>query len=55
MNKVKNAVYIIGGTLLVVKIFFQDRFSNNINSLLWILTGIILLIIIALELITRRE
>lgn len=55
MIKLKNLIYILGAILLVVKIFFKDDISNTLSNVLWVLAGIFLLVIIVLEIFTRRK
>lgn len=55
MNKIKNLVYIVGGILLIVKIFFKDIIPEGFHTIKFILAVFFLLIIIILELLTRKK
>ena len=55
MKNIKNISYVLGAIILIVKIFFKDNFSEEINTGLWASTGILLLIIIILEVLTKRK
>ncbi len=55
MNKIKNLLYVIGAIVLIIKIFFRDDISKGLDNVLWLLCGILVLIIIFLEVLTRRK
>jgi hypothetical protein len=55
MKKIKNILYVLGAILLILKIFFKENFSEELNNGLWLSTGIFLLLIIIFEVLTKRR
>jgi len=55
MKKSKNLLYVIGVVILIIKIFFREDIPKELDILTGYLLGIFLLIIIILELLTRRK
>lgn len=55
MKNIKNTLYFVGAILLIIKIFFRDNFNLELNKALWLSTGALLLVIIILEILTRRK
>jgi hypothetical protein len=55
MKKAINILYIIGAILLIAIVFFKDDFSDKINNGLLIAAGVQVLLIVTLEILTRRK
>ena len=55
MKKAINILYIIGVILVIALIFFKEDFSDKLNLGLGISAGVVLLIIVILEKLTKRK
>jgi len=55
MNKIKNSIYVIGAIILIIKIFFRDDISKDLDIKTGYLMGVLLLVVIILEVLTRRK
>lgn len=55
MKKAINILYIIGAILLIAIVFFKEDFSDKINNGLLIAAGVQVLLIVTLEILTRRK
>jgi hypothetical protein len=55
MERIKNALYIFGAIIVIIRIFFRDDFSKELNNIIFWTIGIVLLSIIILEVITRKR
>lgn len=55
MKIIKNALYALGTIVLIIKIFFREDISKGFDNVLTILAGVLLLIIIVVEVISRRK
>jgi len=55
MKKIKNILYIIGVIILIIKILFRDDISKDLDIITGYLLGVFLLVIIVLEVLTRRK
>jgi hypothetical protein len=55
MKNIKNTLYVLGAILLIIKIFLGDSFTKELNNVLWLSTGVLLLLIIIFEVLTRRK
>jgi len=55
MKKIKNTLYIIGVIALIIKIFFRDDIPKDLDIMTGYLMGVFLLVIIILEVLTRRK
>lgn len=55
MKAIKNTFYIIGAIALIIKIFFRDDIPQNLDVMTGYLMGVFLLVIIILEVLTRRK
>ena len=55
MQRLKNIIYILGFILLVVIIFFKKDLPLAIANSTWIVSGVLLIFIIILEIVTRRR
>jgi hypothetical protein len=55
MKKIKSILYIIGVIILIIKIFFRADIPKDLDIMTGYLLGVFLLIIIVLEVLTRRK
>ncbi len=55
MKKIKNLLYVIGVVILIIKIFFREDIPKELDIMTGYLLGVFLLVIIVLELLTRRK
>jgi len=55
MKKIKNAIYIIGAFLVIVKVFFRENISKELNDILLISAIILLSLIIIFEVFTKEK
>jgi len=55
MKKIKNFLYIIGAIVIIVTIFFKNDISDKLDNILWVVSGMWLIIIIILELIKKEK
>lgn len=55
MKTIKNILYIIGVIILIIKIFFRGDIPKDMDIMTGYLLGVFLLVIIILEVLTRRK
>jgi hypothetical protein len=55
MKTIKNILYIIGAIFLIIKIFFRDDIPKDLDLITGYLMGVFLLVVIILEVLTRRK
>ena len=55
MKKIKNLLYVIGAVILIIKIFFREDIPIELDIMTGYLSGVFLLAIIILEVLSKRK
>jgi len=55
MKTIKNASYIIGAIILIIKIFYKEDISKEFSLFLWLLSIVLVLCIIIIEINIWRK
>jgi len=55
MKYFKYSLYIIGAILVIILLFFDDHFSQEMVKALRILCGILLVLVVLIEIIFRKK
>lgn len=55
MKIIKRVLYIVGAIILIIVLFFSDDISDEIDNVLWVLSGVLLFLIVVTEIFIKRK